>query len=422
MPPGSLSPMMQQYHEAKRAAGDALLLFRMGDFYELFFDDAKIAARTLGIALTSRDKGDDPVPMAGFPYHQLDPYLAKIISAGHRAAICEQVEDAKQAKGLVRREVTRIVTPGTLTDDALLDPQASNFLAAVALPASMKSPTPTAGLAWVDVSTGRFFAAAFPVEQIADQLARIEPAELLISDDATTPPRDWTGHQRITRRPAWTFGRTTALESLTKHFGTHSLEGFGFDAAGEDAVCAARAAGAVLNYLTETQRASLGHIDRLIAYSNDDRLAIDPATRRSLELVATIRDGRRDGSLLGTLDRTVTCLGARTLADWLAAPLTNVAEINARLDAVAELVTDANTANQLRECLKQIYDIQRLLARVITGRASPRDLSFLGRTLVVPAQGQGEAHRPQQFAAERPRSADRPLRRYPRPARTSPRR
>ena len=379
----SLSPMMQQYHEAKRAAGDALLLFRMGDFYELFFDDAKTAARTLGIALTSRDKGDDPVPMAGFPYHQLDSYLAKIITAGHRAAICEQVEDPKQAKGLVRREVTRIVTPGTLTDDALLDPHASNFLAAIAFTtATPKPPTPLAGFAWVDVSTGRFYAAAFPLEQIADQLARIGPAELLISDDAAMPPREWATGEAITRRPAWTFGRTTALEALTKHFGTQTLEGFGFNAdADAGVVIALRAAGAVLSYLAETQKTSLAHIDRLIPYSGDDRLSIDPATRRSLEIVATIRDGRRDGSLLGTLDRTVTCLGARLLADWLAAPLTNVAEINARLDAVAELVADAATANQLRESLRQIYDIQRLLARVTTGRASPRDLAYLGRTL-----------------------------------------
>ncbi len=379
----SLSPMMQQYHEAKRAAGDALLLFRMGDFYELFFDDAKTAARVLGLALTSRDKGDDPVPMAGFPYHQLDAYLAKIIAAGHRAAICEQVEDPKQAKGLVKREVTRIVTPGTLTDDALLDPQASNFLAAIAFPTGGAKPQAAgAGIAWVDVSTGRFYAAVFAMEQVADQLARIEPAELLISDDATMPPRDWATGDAITRRPAWTFGRTTALEALTKHFGTRSLEGFGFEAdTVGGTVVALRAAGAVLNYLAETQKASLGHINRLIRYSTDERLAIDPATRRSLEIVATIRDGGREGSLLGTLDRTVTSLGARLLADWLAAPLTNVAEINARLDAVAELVADANTSNQLRESLRQIYDIQRLLARVITGRASPRDLAYLGRTL-----------------------------------------
>jgi DNA mismatch repair protein MutS len=378
--------MMQQYHEAKRAAGDALLLFRMGDFYELFFDDARAAARVLGLALTSRDKGDDPVPMAGFPYHQLDSYLAKIIAAGYRAAICEQVEDPKQAKGLVKREVTRIVTPGTLTDDALLDPQASNFLAALVFTVGGASDpgrkAPPVGLAWVDVSTGRFYAAAFPIEQVADQLARIAPAELLISDDAPTPPREWATGDNITRRPAWTFGRTTALEALTKHFGTHTLEGFGFDGDTDASpIAALRAAGAVLNYLAETQKASLGHIDRLIPYSNDERLAIDPATRRSLEIVATIRDGRREGSLLGTLDRTVTCLGARLLADWLASPLTNVSEINGRLDTVAELVVDANTSSKLRDSLRQIYDIQRLLARVTTGRASPRDLAYVGRTL-----------------------------------------
>jgi DNA mismatch repair protein MutS len=375
--------MMQQYHEAKRAAGDALLLFRMGDFYELFFEDARIAARTLGIALTSRDKGDDPVPMAGFPYHQLDPYLAKIIAAGHRAAICEQVEDAKQAKGLVKREVTRIVTPGTLTDDALLDPHASNYLAAVVMGSGKTGPQ-AVGISWVDVSTGRFHAATFPAEQSADQLARIAPAELLIGDDAQSPPRDWTNHEQITRRPAWTFGRTTALEALTKHFGTHTLEGFGFTADGEsDSVLALRAAGAVLHYLSETQKASLEHIDRLIPFSSNERLAIDPATRRSLEIVSTIRDSRREGSLLGTIDRTVTSLGARQLSDWLAAPLVNVAEINARLDAVAELVVDANTTSQIRESLKEIYDIQRLLARVTTGRASPRDLAYVGCTLAV---------------------------------------
>src|SRR5262245_37005849 len=178
MPAASLTPMMQQYHEAKRAAGDALLLFRMGDFYELFFEDAKTAARALGLSLTSRDKGDDPVPMAGFPYHQLDSYLAKIIAAGHRAAICEQVEDPKKAKGLVKREVTRIVTPGTLTDDALLDPATSNFLAAIAHPtvkSAPKSANGPAGLAWIDLSTGRFFAASLAAEQLADQLARIAP-------------------------------------------------------------------------------------------------------------------------------------------------------------------------------------------------------------------------------------------------------
>jgi DNA mismatch repair protein MutS len=398
MPAGSLSPMMQQYHEAKRVAGEALLLFRMGDFYELFFEDARTAARVLGLSLTSRDKGDDPVPMAGFPHHQLDSYLAKIIAAGHRAAVCEQMEDPRLAKGIVKREVTRIVTPGTVTDDALLDPRASNYLVALSPPvsASKSGRTRTSrfsdqsepkvsaklvGMAWVDVSTGRFWAAAFAEEQVADQLARIEPAEVLISDEAPSPSDSLIGSAAVTRRQAWTFGRTVAIESLAKHFGTKSLDGFGFDVEREADVVAMRATGAVLNYLTETQKASLAHIDRLSRYSCDDRLSIDPATRRSLELLATIRDGRRDGSLIGALDRTVTCLGARMLSDWMAAPLTDVTAINARLDVVAELVGDASLTAQVRECLRQTYDIQRLLARVTTGRASPRDLSFVGRTL-----------------------------------------
>jgi DNA mismatch repair protein MutS len=396
----AVTPMMQQYHEAKRAAGDALLLFRMGDFYELFFDDARAAARVLGLALTSRDKGDDPVPMAGFPHHQLDSYLAKIISAGYRAAICEQVEDPKLAKGLVKREVTRVVTPGTLTDDALLDPQASNYLAALvcSVPAT-KDPAhlrtgrlsdQSIGLAWIDISTGRFFATSIHADQLADHLSRIAAAELLVSEDAPPLSDEIADKTAVTRRPAWTFGHKSSIEALARQFGTQSLEGFGFDSdsASPDA-SSLRAAGAILDYLAETQRGSLAHIDRLLPYSAATRLAIDPATRRSLELVATIHDHpaggarRREGSLLGILDRTVTCLGARLLADWLSAPLIEVSEINARLDAVAELVADATLTAQLREALKQTYDIQRLLARVATGRASPRDLAFVCHTLAI---------------------------------------
>jgi DNA mismatch repair protein MutS len=390
--PSAPTPMMRQYHEAKTAAGDALLLFRMGDFYELFFDDAKTAARLLGLSLTSRDKGENPVPMAGFPHHQLDAYLAKIIAAGERAAICDQVEDPKLAKGLVKREVTRIVTPGTLTDDALLDPAASNFLAAIALPAtrsaanarSAGSPTPLAGLAWIDVSTGRFCAASLPVGELADQLARIRPVELLVSDEAGPLPADVVGSASLTRRPAWAFGHATAVETLAKQFGTHSMAGYGFDdTASADDAAGLRAAGAVLEYLAETQKSSLAHVDRLAPYSANERMAIDPATRRSLELSDTIRHGTRAGSLLGVIDRTVTSLGARMLADWLAAPLTDPAAIDSRLDAVAELVADAPLTANLRDTLKQIYDIQRLLARVTTGRASPRDLNFVGRTLAI---------------------------------------
>jgi DNA mismatch repair protein MutS len=366
------TPMMKQYQDAKAACGDALLLFRMGDFYELFFDDAKTAARLLNLALTSRDKGENPVPMAGFPYHQLESYLGKLIAAGMRVAICDQVEDPKEAKGLVRREVTRVVSAGTVTDDALLDPRASNYLA------GLVSANEMSGLAWVELSTGRFHAAVFPAARIGDELARIGPAECLIEEGAP-PPGDSSGRQMLlSRRPAWAFSLDGARDVLLKHFGVANLEGFGF---GDGDGAAVRAAGAVLGYLIETQKASLAHIDRIVRYSAGDTLEIDASTRRSLEITCTYRDGRREGSLLDVIDRTVTAMGSRLLADWLANPLTDIARIDERLDAVSGLVADAALADALVDQLRGIYDLERLLARVTTGRASPRDLCFIGRTL-----------------------------------------
>ena len=347
----AVTPMMRQYEEAKRACPEALLLFRMGDFYEMFHEDAKTAARVLGLALTSREKGENAVPMAGFPHHQLEGYLAKLIAAGMRAAVCDQVEDPKLAKGLVRREVTRIVTPGTVTDDALLDPRESNFLAAVA-------PGDPVGLAWVELSTGRFVAAGFPPGQLVDQLARIGPAECLLSDDGEPLPWEkgdspllperpegcfaqmgtvpFFPGTMVTRRPAWAFSQQTARQVLSKHFGTMGLEGFGFSDGPVDTQ-AIRAAGAILDYLTETQKSSLEHIDRLAPYRTTGTLEIDEASRRSLEITRTIRDGRREGSLLWVLDRTVTAMGSRLLADWISNPLTDAAGICARLNAVQEL-------------------------------------------------------------------------------------
>ncbi len=376
------TPMMKQYEEAKRACPGALLLFRMGDFYEMFHDDAKTAARVLNLALTSRDKGENGTPMAGFPHHQLESYLAKLIAAGFRAAVCEQVEDPKLAKGLVKREVTRVVTPGTITDDALLDPRESNYLAAV-------SPGDPVGLAWVEISTGRFVAAHFPAAQLPDQLARIAPAECLLAEDSPplphlaltpSPSPGGRGGMVVTRRPGWAFSLETARQNLLKHFRTNNLEGFGFsnDPGDNQALCAA---GAVIDYLNETQKTSLEHVDHLLSYRSATALEIDESSRRSLEITRTIREGRRDGSLLAVLDRTVTAMGARLLADWLANPLIDVPAIVARQEAVAELVADSALADHLRETLRKVYDVQRLLARVTTGRASPRDLSFLGRTL-----------------------------------------
>ena len=363
--------MMQQYEDAKASCPDALLLFRMGDFYELFHDDAETAHRLLGITLTSRDKSENPIPMAGFPHHQLDGYLAKLIAAGCRVAVCDQVEDPKKAKGLVRREVTRLVTAGTLTDESLLDPRASNFLAAYV-------PGEVGGIAWVDVSTGRFYAASILSEQLQDELARIRPAELLLSEES--PEAALEGEWSQTPRAAWTFSYKSALQLLEKQFGTQSLEGFGFGDQDGAAICAA---GGILNYLQETQRTELAHIDRISPYDSRAALQIDEASRSSLEISRTVRSEKRDGSLLDIMDRTVTAMGGRLLSEWLENPLTDCAAINGRLDSVEELIQSPSRITTLSESLAKIYDMERLLARATTGRASPRDLQFMGTTLAA---------------------------------------
>lgn len=379
----TVSPMMRQYEEAKAACGDALLLFRMGDFYELFHEDAKTCARVLGLTLTSRDKGENPVPMAGFPFHQLEGYLAKLIRQGYRVAVCDQVEDPREAKGIVRREVTRIVTAGTLTDDALLDPLQINLLVAVfsARPGKLEAGEQAAmvGMAWTELSSGRMEAGIFPRAKLADELARLEPSEVLIREDDSilSPGQDaeWT----VTLRPTWQFGAEESVRQLCQHFGTHSLEGMGWNH--EQDGLAIGAAGAVLAYLQETQKTSLAHIRRLLPFRAGQTLEIDAATRRSLELTQTMRAENRHGSLLAVLDQTQTPMGARRLASWLASPLRDIAAIERRHGAVAELVGDNRLRGGLRQCLADVYDLERLLGRVATGRASPRDLRQIGTTL-----------------------------------------
>ncbi len=336
----NVSPMMRQYQEAKAACGDALLLFRMGDFYELFHEDAKICARVLGLTLTSRDKGENPIPMAGFPYHQLEGYLAKLIRQGYRVAVCDQVEDPREAKGIVRREVTRIVTAGTLTDEALLDPLQTNLLVAVfsAKPGTADSANHDAvvGIAWTELSSGRMEAGIFPRNKLLDELARLEPSEVLIrEDDSILSPgadADWA----LALRPTWQFGAVEATRQLCQHFGTQNLEGMGWDEQ-QDGL-AIGAAGAILAYLQETQKTSLGHIRQLLPYRSGQTLEIDAATRRSLELTHTMRDRDRNGSLLAVLDETQTPMGARRLAAWLSSPLKDKAAIELRQGAVAELL------------------------------------------------------------------------------------
>lgn len=373
-----LTPMMQRYMEVKEQNPGAVLLFRMGDFFELFHDDARIAAKVLGLNLTSRDKNSpNPVPMAGFPHHSLEGYLQKLIRAGHRAAICDQVEDPKLAKGLVKREVTRIVTPGTLTDDALLEPSENNYLA------SLSFDKDSIGLSWIDVSTGDFLVTNLQENAVADEVARIAPTEILYADthrdSLLVRSIQASSKALMTDRPAWEFSQQRGLETLHEHFQVKTLEGFGL----EEDDSHISAAGALLTYLQETQRANLGHITRIRVQSNDAILNIDEATRRSLELTRTIREGKRDGSLIAVIDHTKTPMGARLLTTWLASPSTDIEEINSRLDAVEEVLTDVSLRNSLREQLEKAYDLKRLTARVATGRCSPRDLSCLTQTLAL---------------------------------------
>ena len=270
-----------------------------------------------------------------------------------------------------------------MTDDALLDPRQSNYLAAVAHEAQGRDRSPPqarVGIAWVELSTGRFQAATFQAAQLADELTRIDPAECLVDQSAAPLPPHLTQRMMVTARPSWSFSRDAAAQSLSKQFGTAGLEGFGLE---ETQLPAVRAAGAIVDYLQETQRSSLEHIDRIALFRAGGSLEIDEATRRSLEITRTLRDGGREGSLLAVLDRTVTAMGSRQLAEWLGSPLTDVQQIDHRLDAVEELLGDAVLCEDLRCELRGIYDMQRLLGRVMTGRASPRDLSHVGKTLRI---------------------------------------
>jgi DNA mismatch repair protein MutS len=370
------TPMMQQYREAKERHPGMLLLFRMGDFYELFDADAEVAARVLGLTLTSRDK---TIPMAGFPHHQLDAYLRRLLKAGHRVAVCDQVEDPALAKGLVRRDVTRVVTPGTLTEDDLLDPRQPNHLVAVCSdhPFAKKQ----VGVAWLELSTGHFLAADVSGERLADEMARLNPSECLLQEKdlprLAEAVKVLVPNLVVTERPDWSFDPQTSRAALFSHFKVTTLAGFGF----EDGQPCLTAAGALLLYAQETLKGELGHLRRLRQYRHQHHLLLDEVTRRSLELTRTLRDGDRQGSLLAVFDRTVTPMGARLLHDWLTAPLADRPAIEARLDAVEELKDHHPLRDELRAGLGEALDLQRLTARVNTGRASPRDLAAVAKTL-----------------------------------------
>ena len=379
--PGQLdTPAMRQYRQFKQQYPEYLLFFRMGDFYELFYDDAKVASRELGLALTARSKGPSAVPLAGIPYHALDSYLARLVRAGHRVAICEQVEDPKEAKGVVKRDVVRLVTPGTLTDQTLLDQREGNYLAAVVSAGRSGEP---AGVAWVELSSGAFQTMLTPADHALDELVRIGAAEVLLPEGSSFDAPEFRAALRqctpaaATVRPAWAFDAHGAMEALHGHFRVATLEGFGFD--GWDASLSA--AGAVIEYLGETQKTALAHIRTLKKFDRTDHMAIDGNTLRCLEVHRTLRTNQRSGSLLACIDETCTGTGARLLGRWLTFPLTGYSAIVARQDAIDELTQDRRRLREIRDLLGETSQIDRIATNIALGRVRPRELLALGQTL-----------------------------------------
>ena len=367
-----LTPAMRQYREQKAQVPDAILLFRMGDFYELFYEDAELGARLLGLTLTSRDGGR--TPLAGIPHHALESYLARLVAAGCKVAISEQIEDARQARGVVRRAIVRIVTPGTLTDEALLDRSRSNVLAAVVTGGA------EAGLAALELSTGEFVVQLCPAARVLEELGRRGPAEVLLpeSDGPGRHPLESELRTQlevpITYRSAADFTPARAEQLLRGHFETASLEGFGF----ERVDLSLQAAGGLLAYVRETQRAAARHLRPPRRESLEEFLVLDPVTLRSLEVERTLRTGARDGSLLAAVDRTCNPMGARLLRNWLCYPLRDRAEITARQNLIAALRAAPATRAALRRTLKTIGDLERMLGRLGVLRTTPRDLRALG--------------------------------------------
>ncbi len=383
MDAAAATPMFAQYLQVKEQYRDTILFYRLGDFYETFFADAEVAARELELTLTGRDGGKvmGRVPMAGIPFHAAESYIARLVERGYKVAVCEQLEDPKVAKGLVKRDVTRVITPGTLVEPRLLEEKRNNFLCAVSFGKA------GFGLAVVDLSTGEFAACELTgtdaLRRALDELGRLEPAEVLIEPGLEKEPqiagalKAWG--VTVTIYDARFFSHGDAYRRLSQHFRVSTLSGFGC----EDLPLATSAAGAALAYLTDTQKTSLSHLSGLAIYYPGEFMMLDAATRRNLELTRTIRDGGRKGTLLWVMDRTVTSMGGRLLRGWLERPLLRLADITSRHEAVQELVERPMLRADLRASLSDVYDLERLAGRVAYGNANARDLLALKNSLVA---------------------------------------
>lgn len=365
-----VTPSRQQYLDIKAQYPDAIVFFRLGDFYEMFDDDAQLAAKELDLVLTSRPQGKKQrTPMAGVPHHSAENYIARLITKGYKVALCEQI-GATPVNGLMPREVVRVFTAGTVIEPGMLDAGRNNYLAAVIVDGEK------AGLAYADITTGEFYTTQIIGRRaLVEELARLAPAELLLSD-AEFGLDDQA--QAISRLPDWRFEEGTARQTLLRHFGVTSLAAFGC----EGKSFATRAAGAILFYLRETQKGSVGQIQRLATYSTEGYMALDAATRRNLELVESL-GGDKAGSLFSVLNKTVTAMGARLLRQRIMRPLLSVEGLNGRLDQVAHFYNDALLRADLRATLKGLADLERLTNRVLSGRAIPRDLENIGLVLAA---------------------------------------
>jgi DNA mismatch repair protein MutS len=373
----SVTPAMRQYLDAKQQHRDAILFFRMGDFYEMFYEDALVAARALELTLTSRSKDANGgrIPMCGVPFHAVDGYIARLVHKGFRVAICDQIEDPRKAKGLVKREVVRVVSPGTLTDANYLDAREPAFLMAVAA-----GPGAATGVALLDLSTGEFTAAEYASNEgdqaLADEIALLRPREIVVPDGSELPAAISSAGVSITPIEPWSFDIESARRTLIDQLRVASLDGFGL----ARHVRAATAAGALVHYLRGTQKVDLAHVRSITYRERADALLIDPTTLKHLEILEGA-EGGREGSLLHQLDRTVTSMGSRLLRGWLLRPLLSIERIRDRLDAVEELAYRTTDRGKFRDAIKGVQDLERLTARTALGTASPRDLVGLKRSL-----------------------------------------
>ena len=373
-----LTPMMQQYMKTKEEYKDCILFYRLGDFYEMFFDDAITASKELEITLTGKNCGlEERAPMCGVPYHAVDSYLNRLVSKGYKVAICEQVEDPATAKGIVKREVVRIATPGTNLDTQALDETKNNYLMCVAYIADRY------GVSVADVTTGDYFVTEIEdSEKLFDEIYKFMPSELICNEAFYMSGMDFDDLRErlgitVYSLDAWYFDDEICTKTLEEHFHCATLEGLGL----ADYDCGIVAAGALFQYLKETQKNALTHMSRLIPYTNGKYMLLDSSTRRNLELCETMREKQKRGSLLWVLDKTKTAMGARTLRKYIEQPLLHKKEIDERLDAVEEFKNNAIAREEIREYLTPVYDLERLVSKITYQSANPRDLTAFESSL-----------------------------------------